>query len=289
MSPTATTTLESLADKVRQLPTLPTVYIKVAELMNDPNASAADISKVIVHDQAIAAKLLRVVNSSFFGLSQRVSTVSRAITIIGFRGLRDIILTLSALRVLRPWSDGKTFDDRTFWAHGVGCAACARATAIMLRSSDPEESFTAGLLHDIGKLTEYWFLRDEFLPLAWEAHEKKIPLYVLEKEKLGFTHADVGRLLAERWQLPENLIDSIAFHHTPSESRFPREAAIVHLADIMARAMILSNDQDSRVPPLDMAAWNNIGLTTDKIEPLMRATEEEFAKGKEFLSILGNS
>lgn len=282
-----TATLESLGDKVQQLPTLPTVYIRVAELMGDPNTSASDIADVVIHDQAIAVKLLRVVNSSFYGFSQRITTVSRAITVIGFRGLRDLVLTLSALRVLRPWSDGKTFDDRTFWTHAVGCAACARAAATLLKFHDPEEAFTAGLLHDIGKLAEYWFLRDDFLSIMWQAREEAEPLYRFERKAFGFTHAEVGRLLSQRWRLPENLIECIARHHSPNGSRFQREVAVVHLADIICRAMILGDVQDYRIPPLDMDAWEKAGLRKSQIEPLMRATQEEFAKGREFLSIIG--
>jgi len=281
-----TATLESLAGKVNQLPTLPTVYIRVAELMNQPDSSAADVGKVVMHDQAIATKLLRVVNSSFYGFSSRIRTVARAITVIGFRALRDLILTLSALRVLRPWSDGKTFDDRSFWSHGVGCAACARAAATILNLEDPEEAFTAGLLHDIGKLAEYWFLRDDFLNLIWQARDDNRPLYECEQEKLGFTHADVGRLLAEKWRLPPDLIQPMAYHHAPGASNFPQVTAIVHIADIVSRAMLLSDDRDTRIPPLSMSAWELSGLKTSQIEQLMRNTEEEFKKGKEFLSII---
>ena len=284
----ATISLEALAEKVQQLPTLPTVYIRVAERMNYPNSSAADVGEIVAHDQAIAAKLLRVVNSSFYGFKHRISTVSRAITVIGFRGLRDLLLTLSALRVLRPWSDGKTFDDRLFWTHAAGCAASARAAASLLRLEDPEEAFTAGLLHDVGKLAEYWFLRDDFLNVYWEAREKGAPLHDLEKERLGFTHAEVGRLLAERWRLPPPLVEAIASHHAPGESEFKRDTAIVHLADIISRALLLGGETNERIPPLDMDAWEATGLASEQIDPLMRATEEEFRKGKEFLAIIND-
>jgi len=283
------TRLHDLAARIKQLPTLPTVYIRVAELMRAENSSAADIAQVVRNDQVITAKLLRVVNSSFYGFKQHITTISRAITVIGFRGLRDLILTLSAFRLVRPWSAGKTFDDRTFWAHAVGCASCARATATMLGSADPEEAFTAALLHDIGKLAQYWFLRDEFVSLIWKAQEMNEPLFRLERDALGFTHADLGRLLAERWKLPDSLVDSIAYHHAPAASHFRRKTAIVHFADIVSRAMLLGGEDRERVPPLDATAWQETGLKKDRIEPLMRATAEEFEKGREFLAIVGDA
>ena len=279
--------LEELARKVQQLPTLPTVYFRVTELMNDPNSSAAEIGEVVAHDQAIAARLLRVINSSFYGFKERISSVTCAMTMIGFRGLRELILTLTALPILRRGGNDKAFDDRTFWAHAVGCAAGARSAARLLRVGDPEEAFTAGLLHDIGKLAEYWFLKEEFVALLERAHDENEPIFVLERDSFGFTHADLGRMLAEKWQFPDRLVDVISNHHTPAGStRFPREAAIIHLADIISRAKMLGDTYDGRVPPLDMNAWQVIGLEKNQIEHLMQIVDEEFEKGKAFLSVM---
>lgn len=289
MTVTSVEKIEEVAARINKLPTLPTVYIRVAELMSNPNSSADDVGRVVMNDQVIAAKLLRVVNSSFYGFKQRITTIGRAVTVIGFRGLRDLVLTLSAVRMVRPWSSGKTFDDRTFWAHGVGCASCARAIAAELHLPDPEEAFTAALLHDIGKLAEYMFLREEFVSVVWQAQEMNRPLFQIEREELGFTHADLGRLLAERWKLPDTLTDAIAFHHAPAASSFPRTAAVVHLADIISRAMVLDGDVKQRIPPLDMAAWEKTGLKKGRIEALMHASTEEFQRGKEFLSIVNDA
>lgn len=286
MSVTSTERLQELAGKIRQLPTLPTVYIRVAELMRDPETSATDVGKVVAHDQVIAAKLLQIVNSSFYGFRDRITTIPRAITVVGFQGLRDLILTLSALRVVRPWSDGKTFDDRSFWAHGVGCASAARAIASMVRGVDPEEAFTAGLLHDIGKLALYWFLRDEFVDVVWAAQERGEPLYRQENDAMGFNHADLGQLLAVRWRLPDELADAIAFHHTPVAARHTRIARLIHIADIIAQAMLPGADAKDRIPPLDATAWAQTGLVKDAVETLMAKTADEFEKGKEFLAIV---
>ena len=280
--------LRELAGKVRQLPTLPTVYIRVVELMRDPRTSVDDLAKVVVNDQVIGVKLLQVLNSSFYGLRQRITTLPRAITIIGFRGLRDLILTLSALRVVRPWSAGRSFDDRTFWSHAVGCAACARVVAASSGAADPEQAFTAALLHDLGKLALYWFMRDEFVAAAWKAQDANQPLHEVETREFEFNHADVGNLLATRWKLPDEVTEPISFHHTPGAARHKEITATVHAADVLSHALALGGNKNERVPPLDNAAWESLNIEVASIGPLMRQSVKEYEKAKEFLTILNN-
>lgn len=279
--------LQLMADRVQRLPTLPTVYMHVTQLMNDPNSSAAEIGEVVSHDQVITAKILSVVNSSFYGFKQRISTVTRAMTMIGFRGLKELILAVSVLPALNTRAQHPAFDDSSFWTHAIGCAAGAKAAARLLRLPSPEEVFTGGLLHDIGRVAEYQCLQEEFLACIEEAHAKNVPLHEVERERFGFTHADVGQMLARKWQFPDNLLEAIAYHHTPNAAvRCPRETAIVHLADIIARAKILGSPYDQRVPPLNAQAWEATGLKRNQLEALMQTTDEEFEKGQAFISIV---
>jgi len=288
MNPTAADRLNELAGKVRKLPPLPSVYIRVVELIRNPHTSPDDLAKVVANDQVIAAKLLQLLNSSFYGFRQRITTLPRAITIIGFRGLRDLILTISAVRVVRPWSAGRSFDDRTFWAHAVGCAASARVIAAASGVGDPEEAFTAALLHDIGKVALYQFLRDEFVAIIWKAQDANEPLHEVENRELGFNHADLGNLLAQRWKLPDDLTDPIAMHHVPGLARHRNITTTVHAADILSHAMALGGTRSGRVPPLDNAAWETLNIETEAIGPLMRQSVAECEKAKEFLAILNN-
>jgi len=282
--------LSELAEKVQRLPALPTVYNRVTELMNDPKSSAAEIGGVVANDQAIAARLLNIVNSSFYGFKQRINTVTRAMTMIGFRGLKELLLALSVLPAMKDDSTGGPFNGRSFWMHAVGVAAGARAAATLLRIPEPEAVFTVGLLHDIGKLAEYQFMKEEFLVALEAAHRDNRPLHEIEKETLGFTHADVGCLLARKWQFPDNLIEAISYHHTPAlATKSPAQTAVVHLADIIARAKIMGDMYDSRVPPLDQRAWELSGLKRNQIAQLMQDTEKEFEKGKAFVAIIRES
>jgi len=276
--------LKALVQSVRQLPTLPTIYSRVTEMVQDPRSSVSDVSRVVGQDQVVVSKLLRLVNSSFYGLRQSVSTVQRAMTIIGFRSLKEMLLALTVLPLLDKCSEGTSVDLAQFWAHSVGCAAAGRVLSKTLRVSEPEEMFTAGLLHDVGKIAQLRFMEEEFVQLLERAGEENVPLYVLEPEVLGFDHSAVGRILAEKWRFPEKLAEIVACHHVPATAaRFPREVAMIHLADIICRACLMGEVPDARVPPLDRKAWTTLGLKKEQLAPIMRETAEEFEKGMAFL------
>lgn len=279
--------IQSIAERMESLPTLPSVCVRVNDLMANPNTSAAEIGAVVAHDQIVAARLLSVVNSSFYGFRHRINSVTRAMTMIGFRGLRDLMLALGALPALRTHSRHKEFDDTSFWSHAVGVAAGARATALMLRLPNPEEAFTAGLLHDLGKVAQYQFMTDDFMRLIEKAHSENEPIHRLELDRLRFCHADVGQLLARRWNFPDSLVEAITYHHHPGRApRYAREAAMVHLADIIARAKALGDTYDARVPPVDMEAWKVLGLRKEQLPQLMAQSEIEFEKGKSFMAVI---
>ena len=279
--------LSALANRVKRLPTLPTVYAHVTEMMDNPNSSVADVGEVVSRDQTIAAKLLCVVNSAFYGLSQKVTTVTRAMTVVGFRALKNLILTVTVMPVLKQTGGHNGNDQRAFWTHAITCAAAARALARVLQLPEPEEMFTAGLLHDIGKIAEYWYFKDDYIRLVDLAAERRVPLFKIEREELGFTHAQVGRLLAERWRFPARLVQAIGSHHSPSSaSAFQQETGLIHLADILARATLPDATADSRVPPLDTASWQDTGLEVQQLETCMAFLEEELERGKAFLAIV---
>jgi len=280
-------TLSALADRVKRLPTLPTVYAHVTAIMDNPNSSVADVGEIVSRDQAIVAKLLRIVNSAFYGLSQKVTTVPRAMAVVGFRALKDLILTVTVMPMLKQSGGDNGADQRAFWTHAITSAAAARALARVLQLPEPEELFTAGLLHDIGKIAEYWFLKDGYAEVIDRASERHVPVFEAEREVFGFTHAQVGRLLADRWQFPTKLVHAIGSHHSPSSvPAFQQETALIHLADILARAVLPDATTDNRVPPLDAASWEDTGLEVEQLETCMAFLEEEMERGKAFLSIV---
>jgi putative nucleotidyltransferase with HDIG domain len=267
--------LAKLVQQIGSLPTLPTVVL--------PKTSALQLSRVILDDQALTARLLRLVNSPFFGFPQRIATVTEAITILGFHQVRNLLLTTSVVDLLSP-VETPGFSPAKLWEHSIGTAVAAGLIARYTRHEDREELFVAGLLHDVGKLVEFQLLRKEFLEALRVARTEDIPIRVAEQRVLGFSHDQAGRLLAEQWKLPIRLTEAVAFHHQPDLAQVAkREASIVQLANILCRALALGSGGDDAVPPLDRETWARLRLPLTVLDPLIAELEERRAEAQAIL------
>lgn len=271
------TDLTRIIRRVEDLPTLPRIVLKITELVNNPKSSAKDLARVVTDDQVLTARLLKFVNSSFYAFPQNISTVTDAIVLLGFDAIRNLLLTTSMFDLFSNKNKENELKRERMWDHSLGCAVAAKVIGDHMRYDNPEELFVSGLLHDIGKIVEMLFLPDDFARVVSMVENKNILMLAAEDHVLGYTHADVGRLLAERWNLPSKLVNVIAYHHQPGlAGRFSQEAAIVHLADILCRAMNMGSGGDNKIPPLDKNAWETIQLKLSAIEPIMKETENQF-------------
>jgi putative nucleotidyltransferase with HDIG domain len=274
---TKLTDLTRIIKRVEDLPTLPKIVLKITELVNNPKSSARDLAGVITDDQVLTARLLKFVNSSFYGFPQNISTATDAIVLLGFDAIRNLLLTTSMFDLFSDKNKENELKREKMWDHSLGCAVAAKVIGNYIRYDNPEELFVSGLLHDIGKIVEMLFLPDDFAGVVSMVENKNILMLAAEDHVLGYTHADVGSLLAERWNLPSKLVTVIACHHQPGlAGRFSQEAAIVHLADILCRAMNIGSGGDNKIPPLDKNAWETIQLKLSAIEPIMQEIENQF-------------
>lgn len=277
MNKTKLTDLTRIIRRVEDLPTLPRIVLKITELINNPKSSARDLAGVITDDQVLTARLLKFVNSSFYGFPQNISTATDAIVLLGFDAIRNLLLTTSMFDLFSNKNKENELKREKMWDHSLGCAVAAKVIGDYIRYDNPEELFVSGLLHDIGKIVEMLFLPDDFAGVVSMVENKNILMLAAEDHVLGYNHADVGRLLAERWNLPSKLVTVIACHHQPGlAGRFLQEAAIVHLADILCRAMNIGSGGDNKIPPLDKNAWETIQLKLSAIEPIMQEIENQF-------------
>ncbi len=253
---------------LQSLPTLPPIVAKLTKLIGDENATAPQIAALIEKDQVLTGKVLKMVNSAFYGFPRRISTVSNAIVLLGFNVIRTLIITASIFETMQS-------NDLSLWEHSLGVAAASGILAQRLELQNPEEVTTAGLLHDLGKVV----IRSEFPELYQKiialVREKKIYFLEAEREVLGLDHGEIGRLLANQWNLPDRLLEPIAYHHHLEKARkFKKEASIVHFADIMTRAEGYGSGGDPWVPPLAEKAWKLLKLKEKDLEEIIPVFED---------------
>ncbi len=206
--------IEQVITKIKELPTLPDVVFKVNEVVNDPSTSAQDLENVISRDQAIAAKVLKLVNSAFYGLPGRVDTLSRAIPLLGFSTVRNLVMSVSIFDL----SAITGFDMKGFWRHSFATSTIAQAIARADGLPDAETQSLAGLLHDIGKVLLFQHYSEHVQAVVELMDLKNMSFVAAEKSLLTVTHTEIGAAIADKWSFPPNIKAAIEFHHNPDSA-----------------------------------------------------------------------
>lgn len=279
-------TYTKLLSHIRNLPSIPAVIFEVSKLLADPMTSANDLGRVISRDQGLVAKILTVANSPFYGLPRKVSTIEFAIVILGFDHIKNIVMALSMIEAFKK-SGGPNWNSEAYWNHTLMTAGASKRIADEIGYPKPGEVFTAGLLHDLGIAVIQRYLSDEFNAICENVGNLQIPFLQAEDQIMGFTHQEVGQFLANRWNLPEPLIDSIANHHQPSKSENNKTlSSIVHLADYMTQKLGVGNFQWDEGLELDENIIDLLGFNTRaKLEDYIEAHSELFKKQLETVII----
>jgi putative nucleotidyltransferase with HDIG domain len=260
-------TPRELVAGIGDIVTLPEVYLRVRSLLDDPRSSAADIAEVVSHDPALTLRLLKLVNSAFYGFPAKIGSVSHAITIVGTRELHNLVLATTAPRALEGL-EGEPVDLTTFWHHSVYTAMVARLLARERGLRNTEYVFVAGLLHDVGQLVLRHVL-PEVAEAVLEEGEQALGYWRAERARLGFCHAEVGGALMSEWGLPEGLCEAVACHHEPGRAEaFPVEAALVHIANAIADTVEPPRGGRSPEAVVDPGAWERAGLTPELADPV---------------------
>lgn len=270
-------TPKELVTYCNSVTSLPAVYQRLDDAINDPYSDLSNIAAILSEDSSLAARLLRLANSAMFCFPSRVETVSRAITIIGTKQLRDLVLATSVIELFNKIPK-EHVSMESFWRHSIATGICARVIATYRREANVERFYVLGLLHDIGRLVMYLQIPEMVSRAIELSSDQRIPLYRVEQQQIGFDHAAVGKALLERWKLPASLQEGVAYHHMPEHaSRYPEEAATIHIADIIANAFKMGSSGEPTVPPFVEKAWNRLGLTVDQLPQLIEQMESQYS------------
>lgn len=292
---TATDRIETARDTalrwvqdVSSLVSPPDICIRVFELVESNTATAQKLGEIIGCDPSLTARLLRLVNSSFYQFPRRIDTVSRAIAVVGISELYNLVIAVAAVKSFSRIPSFVVNID-TFWRHSISCGIIARMLARRCGVLHPERLFVAGLLHDIGSLLIYNRVPETARDLVLAARGNEAILYRTERKALGFSHAELGGMMLDQWQLPAVLQQAVRHHHEPAAAGPGRlEAAILHIADALANhgEQGAFSGEPSAELFIDADAWETTGLspTPDLLDMICEETREQY---REAVNVLG--
>ena len=273
--------LKKLILNVTSIPTLPEVVIRVNSLLSDPNTRAMDIAHIISEDPSLTITLLKVVNSPFYGLPRKIVQIDHAIAILGFNATHSLLMTTSVLNSFASKKkDIEGFSFSKFWTHSLGVATASRLLApyFGLRSQ-AEDLYVAGLLHDMGRMIIQQNDPDSFQKVIKTVRKENLRIQDAEKAVLGFSHEDVGSLLASRWNLPSKLVTVIASHHNPlqmeSYREFAKLSSIVHLADILCKMIDLGHSGDEKIPVVRLDSWDLLECRFEILDTVLQQLRQQ--------------
>jgi putative nucleotidyltransferase with HDIG domain len=280
--------LRDVLERVETVPTLPDVITRILSVIDDPDASAFKVAAVMGKDQSMVSSILKLVNSPFYGLSGRVTSIQHAVVLVGFRTIRNVALSSVLIKVFGDGEPRGGFDRKGLWRHTVACATGARMLASRVKCADPEEAFLAGLLHDMGIVILDQYFHQDFRRVLSLVADGSRTLRQAEREVFGHDHAAVGGLLARKWNFPPAVVEAIAWHHAPERSRrAPELAALVHLSNYLVPPGPVGGAPNIwETDPCDPAAFALARMEPDDLPELQAAFDKEWAKAQAFLDLL---
>lgn len=268
---------ESLLKNVSGLVSLPEVAVRVNAMVDDPECSADEVAKVIETDPGLSTRMLGIANSAMYGFSKEISTIGRAVTVLGTRQIRDLVLTTAAAKTFEKIpTDLISIDD--FWHHSIYCGLLAKHIASISKTKHGETMFMAGLLHDIGHLIMFNQIPEQIHQILMETLQPgEEQLYQIERRVLGFDHSAVGGALARLWTLPPILQEVIEFHHEPEKAlEFPQEVFLIYIANSIASLPYNEYSEDDWLEMFSTEVLAKVGLSHAELHTaVLTALEEE--------------
>ncbi len=291
----STTTIDNkvkrVVSNIRNLPTPPIVFHQIQKVINDPNVNASQIATILAEDPAMSVKVLKLTNSAFYGLSREIDSVKQAVVVVGLEAVKNLVLSASVLDMFKGNDTDQEFQDR-FWRHSLATAFCCRLLARRVKTrgiADPDAAFSAGLLHDVGKMVVCCFLPEEQAQFK-EAREadRECADHEIEQRLFGYTHADIGGFLAVHWKIPQKLANAITSHHCFGQVDAEDPVShIVYLGNYLAKKTFYDQPEQHLVGTIDPQMLEYLQLSESDLEGYSEALREEYVKAETFMQMAG--
>jgi len=291
--PTRPVDVQALLADVNELPSIPETLIRILKVLDDPASGPADLTRVVRMDAPVMAKILRLANSPYYSSRGDLTDINRCVAVLGYRTVRQvaICITVATSLISAVEKSGGQLDYRELWRHSVIAGAIAKHLAHLAGYADPEEAFTAGLLHDLGKFVLEVHAPQVYARLIADRRARGCPLTELESEAFGFDHADIGAAFAESWRFPPLLVEAFAGHHTArvgrARTRAEQAVALVALADYLANTLSAPRGDlgfdAAHVEPARL--YEAAGLLPDVVEAGRAELDDAVDKASAFLSL----
>ncbi len=284
--------IKKTIESIRELPTLPMIANKVNALLCNPRSSASDLQEVIEKDQSITAKVLRLVNSAHYSLPKRVTNIAQAIALLGYKNISYIVMTLSVFDTLKAVKKG-SFDRRKFWLHSIATALMSVRISEKCMYTATDDIFTAGLLHDLGKVFMDGYLHAEFETIVSRADDRNIPFIEAERSLYDVDHTKIGEWIARMWKLPLHVIAAVKHHHQDAEDRKGLSISSDPFIDIIQVANIgvkiknfgHSGDGEGYKPAFEKKHFLRLPVGEGEVVELLEGLGDELERSQTLLNL----
>ncbi len=282
--------VQSAIQEISHIATLPEVTMKIIKLVEDPESTAQDLNNVISNDPALGARILKVVNSAFYGLPGQIGSINRAIVLLGLNAVKNIAIAASLAKLFRGGKIAANFDARDLWSNAIASACATRLLAKKVELGLPDEAFLSGLIHDIGLMVEIQARRSQFVEVLQKLEENpELSLLDAETQVLGANHEQFGQGLCKLWKFPQNFQYVTGFHHRPQELAEGQRTltGLVHVADVITKKLEIGFTAGTTQNEVDPALLKELGLTEDSLNEIAEQLPEAIEEAKAIFQMPG--
>jgi putative nucleotidyltransferase with HDIG domain len=267
--------MRELIATIKDLPPVPGVLTQLLNLLSDENTNAKLLEETILQDPTLTAKVLAMANSSYYGYARQLSSVAQAVVVLGYKQVKSLAIGVFTANSLS--SDKGPMDTGGFWLHSLAVSHLAQKISLETKRLDDEAAQVAGLLHDLGKLVFNGFLSEQYSQCLRKANDEGMTIVQAENEIIGVDHNLVGQWFAERWNLPEEIVEAIAFHHAPhmADEDVRELVYAVHLSDALVRSAKIGNNGDQMVPKITADTLEVLGLSVEQLRTIHQNLNDE--------------